>query len=120
MEKLSNEKIAQVLRDTGNVLRAVSQERDMLRDKLASYERRLEVEKLARVMIQKGLHSDEEYSVLCTSLEKSAASGELPIIHKAVDMIGSTNMGFANLNHDETTAGPGASQFEQFVVGSIG
>ena len=120
MNKLSNEKAAQALHDSADILRAVVAERDEAISKLATVERRREAEKLASVMHAKGLHQDVDSDVLADSLEKAAEQGRLPIIQEAVDMMGSHNMNFAQINNDEVNQGGGSSSLENFVMGHVG
>lgn len=121
MDKLSNEKIAQVLQDTQHVLRSVTSERDTAQQKLAHLERRFEVEKLATQMHAKGLELDTDLTALADHLEKEAEQGKLPIIKQAVEYVG-PNMGIktAHLNNDEAAVGAGGTDFERFLVGDVG
>jgi len=122
MEKLSNEKISQVLFDTQSVLKSVVSERDQAISKLARIERRMEAEKLANQMHSKGLELDTDLSSLTDHLEKEADQGRLPVIKQAVDMVG-PNMGFktAHLNHDASgEGGSGSTDFERYLVGDVG
>ncbi len=118
MEKLSNKKIATVLRDAENALRAITHERDEALSKLAAHERRTTCEKLAYAMHNKGIHTDIDTDTLVNSLEKAAEQGRLPIIQEAVSMMGA-NMSFANLNNDTVVPG-GSSELERFIVGDVG
>lgn len=99
---------------------AVLRERDALKMKLSQVRTRLECEKVAAEMHEKGLSSDRDFTTLVEDLEKAAYEGRLPIIQEAVKM-SAPNMGMkiASINNDETS-GPGHSQLEQFLVGSVG
>lgn len=122
MDKLSNDKISQVLFDTQQVLKSVVSERDQAISKLAKIERRIEAEKLAYQMHSKGLDLDTELPALADHLEKEADQGRLAVIKQAVDMVG-PNMGFktAHLNSDEAVAGEGGgTDFERYLVGDVG
>jgi hypothetical protein len=119
MKKISNEKVAQVLHDASNALRAMAAERDAALLKLSSVQRRQEAEKLASTMHNKGLHLDVQFNDLSDSLEKAAEQGRLPIIQEAVGMMGN-NMNFVQLNNDEMRTGGTASDFERFVMGDVG
>jgi TPR repeat protein len=119
MEKLSSTKIAQVLHDAGLAIRHVTAERDAALAKCASYERRAQAQKVAAEMHSKGINLDKTAEELTNELEKAAEQGDLPIIHRAVDMIG-PNMGLGSLNNDEKTASAGGSDFERFIFGGIG
>lgn len=120
MKKISNEKIAAVLRDSENALRAMASERDEALAKLSSVQKHNECEKLASAMHSKGINTDVDYNALVESLEKAAQQGRLPIIQEAVGMM-SGNMSFANLNNDEpAVSGAGGSQLESFILGDVG
>ena len=120
------EKIAKVLADASSTLVKVASERDsavkentQLKAKLAHITQRLEVEKLAAQMHDKGLHSDMDFEQLVSDLEKEASEGRLPVIQEAVKM-SAPNMGRSfHINHDEAR-GTGGSDFERFIVGQVG
>lgn len=121
MEKLSSTKVAQLLHDAETALRSVTSERDHAVEKLAQLQRRRDAEKLAAEMHGKGIHLDKSFGDLSDDLEKSAESGELSIIQRAVDMM-APNMGLstATLTSDETKVASGASEFERYLFGAIG
>lgn len=119
-------KEAQVLLAARDALIKVAEERDAVKEelrkerlKLAAIETRLECEKLAAQMHEKGINTDQDFVDLVASLEKEASRGRLPVIQEAVSM-SAPNMGVktASINNDETS-GMGASQLEQYLVGSI-
>jgi hypothetical protein len=120
-------KIAQVMADGSRALRAVGSERDKLaaenrelKTKLSSIHMRLQCEKVAAEMHEKGLNTDMEFPELVDSLEKDAQAGKLPVIQEAVKMA-APDMGhrIAYINNDETS-GSGMSDLEKFLVGSVG
>lgn len=120
-------KEAQVLTSARDVLLKVAserdnltRERDALKMKLAQVHTRLECEKVAAQMHEKGINTDQDFADLVDNLEKAAYEGRLPIIQEAVQMQ-APNMGtkIASINNDETT-GQGSSQLEQYLVGSVG
>ncbi len=119
------EKIAQVLRDSAQLVRSVSTERDDLAIKLAAseaqnavYERRIECEKVAASMHSKGIRTDEEFSAVVDDLEKSAAAGKLEAIEQAVDMV-APDMSFKTASITDAPAASG-SEFERFLLGDVG
>lgn len=118
MDKLSSTKVAQVLHDAQHAIMHVTAERDDALSKLAQLQRRNEAEKLATLMHEKGLNLDKTAEQLSDELEKAAEAGELPIIHRAVDMIG-PNMGLGNLHEDTNTKTAGATDFERYIFGGI-
>lgn len=120
---------AQVLATARDALVQLAQERDAEVEKNASLTRqlgavrtRLECEKTAAEMFEKGLSPDRDFADLVDDLEKAAHEGRLPIIQEAVKM-SAPNMGtkIASINHDETTGELSSSQLEQYLlVGSVG
>ena len=120
-------KEAQVLSAARDALVKLASERDVavlraaaVETKLASVRQRLECEKIAAQMHEKGINTDQDFVSLVDSLEKEASEGRLPIIEEAVKMQ-APNMGtkLAYINNDETS-GMGMTQLEQFLVGSVG
>jgi hypothetical protein len=118
-------KTAQVLRDSAQLVRSVSSERDALQEKLAAseqknkaYERRAACEKLAAQMHLKGFRVDEDLHALADDLEKSAMAGKLPVIEEAVNMAG-PNMSTKTASISETHAATG-SEFERYLLGNVG
>src|ERR1700735_5227427 len=89
MNKISNAQMAEVFSDAAATLRAQQAENADLRTKLAAYETRNRVEKLAATMHSKGMELDVDVTELANRLEKAAEkAGELEVIEKAVDMSG--------------------------------
>lgn len=87
MEKIARGKASALLKEAAHTLR--SQEEDLveLREKVAFYERKERVEKIASSMRAKGV-SDEQPSQLVDRLMKAAEAGKLDSIEEAVDMVG--------------------------------
>jgi len=121
-------KEAQVLAAARDALIKMAYQRDAaenkvghLEGKLAMVHTRLECEKTAAEMHEKGLNIDQEFSELVNDLEKSASEGRLPIIQEAVRM-SAPNMGtkIASISNDETSSETGNNQLEQYLVGSVG
>lgn len=120
------QKVAKVLNDSANLMRAVTGERDTalakvaeLQLKVASYERRTGAEKVAAMMHQKGINTDIEFTHLVADLEKAAQEGKLPTIEEAVDMVG-PNMSLKTASIHETPVGAGETDFERFLLGNVG
>ena len=120
MNKLSNQKVAQVLVDAGVALRTMASERDSALSKVANMEQRREAENVASQMHDKGINLDQDFTVLTDNLEKAAQSGELGEIRRAVDMV-APDMGLktASITSDERSA-QGLSSFEQCILGDVG
>lgn len=119
------QKIAQVLRSGARSLRKVASERNalyeenrLLKAKLAAQATLAECEKIASEMHSKGLRQDVEYSELVEDLVKSASSGKLPVIKEAVKLAAPNNNNF-HINEDESFGG-GMTDFESFLVGTVG
>mgnify|MGYP000539538422 CR=1 FL=1 len=120
-----NEKVAQVLRDSAQAIRSITAERDDAIAKQAeaeaknvAYERRVSCEKLAAQMHQKGINTDQEFSDLADSLEKSAEAGKLPVIEEAVSLT-ATNMSLKTASIHDAPAASG-SDLERYVLGNVG
>ncbi len=120
-------KEAQVLAAARDALIKVATERDVaierankLDIKLASVRQRLECEKVAAQMHEKGINADQDFAELVDDLEKAASEGRLPVIQEAVKM-SAPQMGakIASINNDETSVA-GGDQLTQYLVGSVG
>ena len=120
-------KEAQVLAAARDALIKVASERDAavehankLDIKLASVHQRLECEKVAAQMHEKGINADQDFAELVDDLEKAADEGRLPVIQEAVKM-SAPQMGtkIASINNDETSLA-GEDQLTQYLVGSVG
>jgi hypothetical protein len=111
---------AEVLSDVPGTLRELAAENKELTEKVAQYELRTRVEKLAAVMHSKNLNTDTPLGDLADNLEKSAAAGKLDAIEAGVELVG-PDMGqkLAQLTSDERGSS-GSSTFEQFIVGGVG
>jgi hypothetical protein len=118
MQKLSSDKIAQVLKDASVALKSVTDERDTLAVKCASMERREEARKLASVMHGKGIRLDTDFDSLVSDLEKDAESGRFSVIQEAVDLVG-PNMGMSQTLSDDVSGG-GSNAFEAYILGNVG
>lgn len=120
------EKIARVLADASSTLVKVAGERDavlqenaQLRAKLAHVTTRLEAEKLAAEMHEKGLYADKDFGELVSDIEKEASAGRLPVIQEAVKMAAPNMSSSFQISHDESRGADG-SDLERFIVGEVG
>jgi hypothetical protein len=118
MEKLSSDKVAQVLLDASKALRTVTDERDKLAARCEAMERREEARKLASAMHNKGVRLDVEYDELVTDLEKEAETGRFPVLQEAVELV-APNMGLTETLSDDV-AGGGSTAFESYILGNVG
>lgn len=121
MKKLSNEKVSQVLSEAPGVIRALVEENETLRAKVAHMERREAAEKLAETIHAKGLELDTTAEALADRLEKAAEQGKLEVIREAVDMVG-PDMGskMAQLSNNDGNHSAVGSDLERFIVGGVG
>lgn len=119
MKKLSMDQIAALVEEAPAMIEGLVQERDVLRDKVAAFERRDAAEKVASAMHNKGIRLDTEFGALAEELEKEAELGNLPVIRQAVEL---TQTDFrakhASLSDDEYRGG--SSDFERYILGGIG
>lgn len=83
MDKLSAEKVAEVLSQVSPALRALSEENSGLKEKVAHYELMERAEKLAGVMEEKGLDSQISHDEKVQRLMKTE---DLDVVEKAVDL----------------------------------
>lgn len=123
MDKLSSEKVQQILEVVPGALRSLAQERDHWKKEAQAYRRHEEAEKVARSMHEKGINTDTSIDALTDTLEKAAAAGKLERISDAVEMIG-PDMGqkIAHLTGDDSTQASGGSsnEFTRFLMGGVG
>jgi hypothetical protein len=122
MNKLSRADVAEVLSSVAPTLRAVAAERDMLRDKVAAYERREEATKVASMMVEKGI-SNDPFEQIVGRMEKAAEMNELDRIRTAIELTG-PDMGekvARMVDSGESAAALAAqSDFERYLLGSVG
>lgn len=126
--RIETVKIAQVLHDSATALVKVAAERDayateneQLRTKVAAYERRMEAEKLAMDMREKGMNTDVDFGVLVGALEKKAHEDpdHFRVIREAVGLTGPDMFKTASLGGESRIAEGGSSNFERFILGDV-
>ena len=83
MNKLSSAKVAEVLSQVGPTLRALSEENQSLKEKVAQYQLRDRVEKLASRMEEKHLDPETSYDQKVESLMNA---DDLGVVEKAVEL----------------------------------
>jgi len=112
-----------VLREGASTIRKQASYIEQLEEKLASVQRRDNAEKLAYAMHRKGIDTDVPVEQLAERLEKLAEqdSDRFKNYQDAVELIG-PDMGtkIAQLDNSEERSAIGGSDFERFIVGSIG
>jgi len=121
---LDMEKAAAVLVDAGHALQKVASERDGLAVKLAQAEannalllKRMEAEKIAAAMHDKGVNLDTSFDKLAAALEQEDDS-RLEIIKAALQMQPGDMMNGARLS--DGMASQSGSDFENFILGTVG
>lgn len=83
MNKLASTKVAEVLSQVPIALRALSQENQELKEKIAQYEKRDRVTKIASAMDAKNLNPDTTFDEKVAALMES---NDLDVYEKAIDL----------------------------------
>lgn len=83
MNKLSSTKVAEVLSQVPIALRALSQENQELKEKIAQFEKRDRVTKIAYAMDEKNLNPDTSFDEKVAVLMQS---DDLDVYEKAIDL----------------------------------
>lgn len=81
--KLSSDEVAATLSQVGPTLRALSVENTGLKEKVAAYERKERVEKIASAMQEKGLDHDTSHA---EKVESLMDSDDLDVVERAIEM----------------------------------
>ena len=123
---LEQTKVAQLVKDASATIRKQASAITVLEEKLANAEareaallQRMEAEKLAAEMHDKGIRTEVPFDALVDRLEKEAAAGKLEAIKEAVSMTGPDMMKGAFIN-DQDSAGGGTTDFERYINGEVG
>ena len=122
MEKISHEEVLKFASEAPGIIRQLASERDTALAKLASFEQRQAVEKLAAQMHEKGISQHVAVSDLADQLEGWAAQGKLAEVTRAVEMVG-PDMGqkIAQVsNNDDPNVVGGEGEFIGFLLGEVG
>jgi hypothetical protein len=112
MNKLASNKVAGVLNQVGPALRALSEENQSLKEKIAHYEKRERVEKIASSMTAKNLEPETSYEEKVASL---MASGDLDVVEKAISF-SAPQIKLAALSDEPGGGADAASNFEAFII----
>jgi hypothetical protein len=123
-EKISAAKAAAVYEEVPGVLRKLASERDelraeneSLREKVAEYERRDRIEKIARSMHDKGIDTASSMEDKVERIKEAAERGRsLDVIEEAVEMT-APNGDLAKLAED--TPGNGGDQLTAYLLGGL-
>lgn len=120
MDKISAEKIIQVLGPIPGTLRKLASERDFWKKEAQSRIRKEEAAKVATAMHDKGLETDIPFDTLVERLEKAAEQGQLGRVADAVNMLG-PDMGkkIAQLS-DNSQDMASSDELTACILGNIG
>lgn len=113
MQKLSSTKVAEVLRQVGPTLRGLSEENQALKEKLAHYEKRDRVEKIASAMEAKNLNPEASFD---EKVEQLMAADDLGVVEKAVEL-SAPQIKLAALSDDPGNPSDAESMFVAGIVG---
>ncbi len=83
MNKLSSDKVAEVLAQAGPALRALLEENAELKVKIAHYNQLERVEKLAKTMEEKGFDSQISHE---EKVQRLMGADDLDVVEKAIDL----------------------------------
>ncbi len=116
MTKASAQKYAQALKTASSALRQAVAERDEALAKVAAFERRERVTKLASSMIEKGLN-DDPIDKLANDLDVLADQGKLDTLEAAVELAGPNMLGkLASLSNDRPSPSGSGNDLERFLL----
>lgn len=110
MQKISTQDAASLLKQAGAAIRALVSEREDLSNKVASYEKRERMEKIARSMEEKGLSSDLTFDQKMAALNSAPS---LDVTEEAIKLAAPQGKVFGDLSD---VAGNSMHPFEQFIM----
>lgn len=113
MQKLSSTKVAEVLAQVPVALRAQQEEIAQLREKVAHYEKRDRVIKIASAMQTKNLDPDTTYEEKVSNL---MGSDNLDVVEKAIDL-SAPQIKVASLSDHPGSGGDAESAFVAGILG---
>ena len=113
MNKLSSEEVGSVLSQVGPALRALSEENQELRAKVAHYEKRDRCEKLAAQMESKKLDPDSNYQEKVASLMEQP---NLDVVEQAINM-SAPQIKLAEVSDHTGNPSDAKSAFEAAIMG---
>lgn len=125
-QKISAAQAAAVYAEVPGVLRSLASERDELRVKLASANRRISefeerdrIEKIAQAMAEKGLDTESTQEERVERIKEAAAKGKsLDVIEEAVGLAAPQSGGLGELGK-EAEVGNGATDLEAYLLGQV-
>jgi len=111
MKKISTQDAASLLKQAGAAIEALTSERNTLSEKVASYEKKGRMEKIARDMEEKGLSTDLTFEQKVAALEVVPS---LDVTEEAIKLAAPQGRIFGN--PDELAGSGSLSSFEQFII----
>jgi DNA polymerase sigma len=113
MEKISSQNVQGVLKTAAETIRAFEAENHQLKSKVASYEKKERIEKIARDMEEKGLNAEMTFSEKVASLQNQ----DLVVAEQAVKMAAPQRGGGIKLSDgDKEVTASAASALEQYIL----
>lgn len=113
MEKIASTKVAGILSQVGPTLRALSDENCALKEKLAFFEKKDRVEKIASQMEAKHLNTDSNYSEKVARLMNE---DNLDVMEKAIEL-SAPQVKLAALSDEPGNAADAISRAEAAILG---
>lgn len=110
MHKISSQDAASLLKQAGVAIRTLNKERSDLMSKIASFEKKERMEKIARDMEEKGLSNDLTFEQKVAALEKAPS---LDVTEEAIKLAAPQGHGFGSLSDQPNNT---ASSFEHFIM----
>lgn len=111
MQKISSQDAASLLKQAGAAIRTLTKERSDLQVKIASFEKKERMEKIARDMEEKGLSPDLTFEQKVAALEKAP---DLRVTEEAIKLAAPQGHGFGSLSDDQPSGS--TSPFEHFIM----
>lgn len=118
MHKISQEKAAQVLKEASAALLRQRGQIEELEQKVAEYQRREQVMKLASQIHDRGM-TDKPLDVLQDELQKVAEEGHLQRVEDAFHNFPGMFQKLGSLEDKTSGESAGGSAFEQLLLGQI-
>jgi hypothetical protein len=117
MEKISAEHQSEIIGEVPRVLRALAAERDLYKQAFLEGANRARVEKVASMMLDKGIKSGN-LAAVADEIEKEAAAGtlNLDVTEQAVELVGKDMGKLAHLS-DAHSGAAESSDLERFLLG---
>jgi len=116
MQKISSQKIAQVVKSAKEAIVSLAAERNKLASEVAELRRLRDVEKLASDMHERGARMDVTHPELVDELLKAANDGRLDVIKEALDLY--PTLGYTDRISDSNSNT--GDNFTNYLLGNVG